>query len=202
MNKENTILNQEALLSEYQQIRGEIDGYFKLRITVLAIVVSALGVILGTSAKIDTSHQVLALYIIVIIGTLLTYSYTILARQRSSYLKVFVEGKIKELKWFTVISEKPDQIPYFMEIIFNKLKIPIDLFPHEYPFIYLILSIIINFISIPSSGFNFNDTIFLIIIFGDVLLLVGIGFLQYAISYKKFKLLEDYYKKSFSQYID
>lgn len=184
----------EALIQEYQQMRIEIDGYFKARITILTIIVSAIGIILGLSDDIKDSQQVIALFILTIIGAQLTYTYTSMARQKSAYVKVFIEDKIKDLNWFSVPINSIELIPEFAKPIFKRLKLSSDFFPQEYSFIYFVLGLIINVYSIPLIESGLKDTLLYVVVIGDVFLLQSIISIQFAISQKRFDSLVKYYR--------
>lgn len=191
-------MDYNTLLTEYQQLRAEIDGLFKSRVSILAIIVSSVGVILGISDKIESSYQILALYLIVNIGATLTYTYTNIARQKSAYIRVFIEDKTKELNWFTT-TEVGEPLPPIVDKVFKKLRIPTGIFPHDFPFIYFILGLIIFAFSFTNiKEFDFN-MISLIIVFGNLYLLNVVISIQHALSVTKYKSFIRYYKSLYSK---
>jgi len=186
-------LNQNSLLTEYQQIRGEIDGHFKSRISILAIVVSSIGVILGITGKIESIYQILALYLIINVGATLTYTLTNNMRQKSAYIKVFIEDNVKEMCWFSAL-EIGEPLPPIVSTIFSKLKIPSDIYPRDYPFVYLILDIIISAFSVPLTKNCIYDPILIIVVFGNLFLINTIISIQHAESVNKYKSFIKFYK--------
>lgn len=187
----------DALIQEYQLLRGEIDGYFKARITILTIMVSAIGIILGFTKEIEHNHQVLSLFVITLIGAQLTFTFTSMARQKSAYIKVFIEDKIEDLNWFSIPINGLELIPDFARVIFKKLNFSSDYYPQEYSSIYLILGLIINVYSIPLIETGLKDTLLYIVVIGDILILQSVISIQYAISQNRFKTLVKYYQSKY-----
>jgi len=198
-------ISKETLLVEYQQIRQEIDGYYKSRSSILAIIISATGIILGFSTKEDPSLVLLALYVVINIGGLLTYAFTYEAKKREVYVKVFIEDRIKELKWFSAL-----EIEIFEPSIIHKLtrwlKLPIDGLPHEYPIVFLLLLLVIDVYAYKVYTQFHTSYYLIIIIVGSLLILYIVFILQYIASSKKTSSLisewENIYNKMNGSFYD
>ncbi len=184
--------NYEVLLVEYQQIRNEIDGYFKLRNTTLALTISAIGVIIGFSEKIEPLYIVVALNLIINIGAILTSSYTLIAVEKSAYIKVFIEDQVKDLNWFTV--KDIDKLYSTYNKLTKWLKLPFDSLPHEYPLIYFFLGVIVSSISYSYFIKTCSTIIIIISAIGAIFLLYSVFLMQYVISNKKYKSLIKYFQ--------
>lgn len=146
-----------AILEEYKALQAEKQIYLKQRTPTLTAVVAAVGVLLGFGSRVSPLIAIIALYVVLIGGALITWnSYYQLAR-RAAYIEVVLEPKMPGLEWFTTVKSESSR-PYKIPVI------PVELdpwwVPHEFPLCYFLLGIacILYAIIIPNGG-TANDTL-------------------------------------------
>lgn len=127
-------------LEEYRVLQTEISAYLQQRMTILAAVVGAVGAVLLFKFEQGPEVAVLALYVILIAGALLTWNGLYQATRRAAYIQVFIESEVHGLHWYTMMRHEGLRrlevgLPGF------RLRVHLAFIPHEYPLVYLLLGL-------------------------------------------------------------
>lgn len=126
-------------LEEYEALQAEILAYSQQRTAILATVVGAVGAVLVFGFDHDASAAILALYMILIGGALLTYNGLYQATRRATYIQVFIERRMQGLRWYTAM-RREGRGRFELSIRGRRIGAHPAWIPHEYPVMYLLMA--------------------------------------------------------------
>lgn len=181
-------INYDLVISEYQHITSEISNYYKSRSQLFTITISSIGAIIGFSHTIGDFFSVMGIYIVFIFGSILTYAFTFETISRRAYIKVFLENKFNDLNYYSAIKYDNLEIKILYKLR-KKLRIPIEIFPHEYTSIFIFLLIVIIIFSIFTYDKTSDNNIFYTILIGTIISaipIIQIHYIESEYRYEKF----------------
>lgn len=128
-------------IEEYKMIRAEVHDFYKSRGPTLTIAVSAMGVLLSFAKAENATPTIMAIFTVLVAGAILTWSATMHAQRRASYLLAFIESDIAGFEWYRALFEAKRVAPGVSSLL-SRLRVSVDVVPQEYPLVYSLLGIV------------------------------------------------------------
>jgi len=177
----------EEMLEEYRALQGQLQKYYEQRQTILGLTVTAIGALMAFCTQKNSSAVEVALFMIVLMGGMLTRHCNFQILRRLAYIHVAIEATALGFRWCTTLVNFAALI-HEDRVGTEKFSIPKRWLPEEYPLAYFLLGVIVTTYSLVLSDDRFA-TSFLVVMIGWGVLLPACVAIQRANGARLFKKL-------------
>ncbi len=194
-----------GLTEEYNLINIQIVSYIMQRTSALALVIAGFGAILAFGTEANSVVLSLALYSVILAGSLITWNCCFQALRRAAYLIVFIEPNLDNRKWYTRLYADTNRGIIF-SLFSRDLTIRSVFIPNEFSCIYIAMGVTAFIASYLHSSNNNSQNGLLISLSGLICVLIicvliqlvnsDYGFYRLKIRWQQQKALEETERKN------